>query len=148
MSSSVTLISKQGDSFVITPEAVKLMTTIGNIIEDINDSDDPIPLPSINTDTLKRVIEYTDKYLADPFEVTTSDSMDNTLDKDVINIPKPREFLPWELEFFNGSWSSVKDVMMAANLLDYQLLLQSCAQFIASQIIKMTPEEVKEYCST
>jgi hypothetical protein len=141
MSSSVTLVSKQGDSFVICPEAVKLMQTIANTVDDLGESDDPIPLSIINTETLKRVIEYTDKYLADPFVLVTTPSDDSLIP------PKPREFLPWELEFFNGPWSSLKDVMMAANYLDYQVLLQSCGQFIASQIINMSPEEVKEYCS-
>jgi hypothetical protein len=142
MSSSVTLVSNNGDSFVISPEAVKLMLTIDNMIDDLGESDEPVPLYTINTETLKRVIEYTDKYLADPFVPASPPSEDSLLP------PKPREFLPWELEFFNGPWSSVKDVMMAANLLDYQVLLQSCAQYIASQIMKMTPEEVKEYCSS
>lgn len=141
MSSSVTLVSNKGDSFVIGPEAVKLMQTIANMIDDLGESDEPVPLYPIDTETLKRVVEYTDKYLADPFVPIVPPSEDSLLP------PKPREFLPWELEFFNGPWSSVKDVMMAANLLDYQVLLQSCAQYIASQIMKMTPEEVKEYCS-
>ncbi len=117
------------------------MQTIANIIEDIGESDEPIPLTNISAETLVRVIEYTDKYLDAPFEPVVAPSDDSLIPQ------KPREFLPWELEFFNGSWSNLKAVMLAANFLDYQILLQACAQFIASQIIKMTPEEVKEYCS-
>jgi hypothetical protein len=59
-----------------------------------------------------------------------------------------RTFQPWEEEFFSGPWSKVKDVMMAANFLEFDILLQACAQYAASQIIQKTPEEIKEYCSS
>jgi hypothetical protein len=131
-------------AFQVSNDSIMLMKTMSNIIELYGESDEPIPVNNIDSATFKLVLEYTEKYLANPFEV--KDEPVESADEFVIP-PKPRTFQPWEEEFFSGPWSKVKDVMMAANFLEFDILLKACAQYIASQIVQKTPEEIKEYCS-
>jgi hypothetical protein len=141
-----TLISKDKVPFLVSNSSIELMKTMSNIIELYGESDDEIPVNNIDSATFKRVLEYAEKYLANPF-IVKDDTPLETADGFALP-PKPRTFQPWEEEFFSGPWSEVKDVMMAANFLEFDILLKACAQYVASQIVQKTPEEIKEYCST
>jgi hypothetical protein len=145
-STMTTLITKDNVAFHVSGAGIELMKTMSNIIELYGESEEPIPVSNIDSATFKHVLEYAEKYLANPFEFK-DDTIVDSPDGFAIQ-PRPRTFQPWEEEFFNTPWSKVKDVMMAANFLEFDILLQACAQYIASQIVKKTPEEIKEYCST
>ena len=140
-----TLISKDNEAFHISEAGVNLMTTVSNMIDTTPEKKIVIPFKIINSATLKYVVEYIDKYLENPFTV------ENTPLESVgefVTPPKLRTFTQWEDEFFNIPWSMVNDIMKAANYLEFDILINSCAQFVASQIIKKTPEELAEYLST
>jgi hypothetical protein len=141
-----TIISKDKVAFQVSNASIMLMKTISNIVELYGESEEPIPVSNIDSATFKHVLEYTEKYLANPFEVK-DDTPPESADGFAIP-PRPRTFQPWEDEFFSGPWTKVKDVMMAANFLEFDILLKACAQYIASQIVQKTPEEIKEYCSS
>ncbi len=141
-----TIISKDKAAFHISNASIELMNTLSNIIELYGESEEEIPVNNIDSATFKRVLEYAEKYLANPFEVK-DDTPPESADGFALP-PKSRTFQPWEDEFFSGPWSKVKDVMMAANFLEFDILLKACAQYTASQIVQKTPEEIKEYCST
>ena len=134
MSTDIILVSNEGVPVLFSRKGADLMQTITNLIEDLGESDDPIPVPMVDTSTLEDVLTYTDKYLSATFVETPEGEV--------------RMLSEWELEFFNGNWSRVQNIILAANFLQYDLLIQACAQFIASQIVKMTPAEIKEYCSS
>ena len=141
-----TLISKDNVAFQVSAAGIKLMQTVFNIIDTYGESDEPIPIAIVDSTALGRVLEYVEKYLANPFEVKDNTPVESA---DGFAIPaKPRAFQPWEEDFFNVPWSKLKDIMMAANFLEFDILLKACAQYTASQIVKKTPEEIKEYCST
>jgi hypothetical protein len=132
---STTIVSNEGTPFTISENVVSLMGTIHNIVKCYGDSDEPVPLSAVNTETLKRVIEYAEKYVAKPFDEESTPEKHRTMEK-------------WELEFFSGPWSRVQSVMLAANFLDFPVLLKASAQYTASQITKMTTDELKTYCSS
>ena len=145
-STMTTLITKDNVAFHVSDAAIELMKTMSNIIELYGESEEPIPVSNIDSATFKHVLEYAEKYLANPFEVK-DDTSPESADGFAIP-PRPRTFQPWEEEFFSGPWTKVKDIMMAANFLEFDILLNAYAQYIASQIIQKTPEEIKEYCSS
>jgi hypothetical protein len=140
-----TIITKDKVAFLVSDATIELMKTISNIVELYGESDEQIPVKNIDSATFKRLLEYAEKYLANPFDV--KDESVESVDGFVVP-PKPRTFQSWEEEFFSGPWSKVKDIMMAANFLEFDILLKACAQYTASQIIQKTPEEIKEYCSS
>jgi hypothetical protein len=141
-----TIISKDNVAFPVSRAGIELMKTISNIVELYGESEEPIPVSNIDSATFKHVLEYIEKYLANPFGVKDAPPSESA---DGFAIPpRPRTFQPWEEEFFNIPWSKVKDIMMAANFLEFDILLNACAQYVASQIVQKTPEEIKEYCSS
>jgi hypothetical protein len=134
MSNDINLLSSDREPFELDIRAVGLMSTLANLIDDLGDSDDPIPLMMVDSSTLKDVLEYTNIYLSAPFPALPEGEV--------------RKLSDWEKDLFSGPWSRVNNIMLAANFLQYDILLQACAQFIASQIVKMSPEDIKEYCSS
>jgi hypothetical protein len=129
MSTDIILLSSEGEPFTISPEGAALMGTITNLIEDLGDSDEPIPLIEVNTSTLRDIVTYTEHYLNAPFQLEQS-----------------REFSSWEIDFFGGSWSRLKKIILASDFLQYDILFQACSKYIAQQVVRMTPDEIREYC--
>jgi hypothetical protein len=126
MSTDIILLSSEGEPFAISREGATLMETIANLIEDLGDSDEPIPLTEVNTSTLRDIVTYTEHYLKESFDT--------------------REFSSWELDFFGGSWSRLKKIILASDFLQYDILFQACSKYIALQVVRMTPDEIREYC--
>ncbi len=132
MSTDITLVSSEGESISISPEGATLMGTIANLIEDLGHSDEPIPLTEVNTSTLRDVVTYTEHYL---------NSQTNGFLTD-----QSTEFSSWELEFFDGTWSRLKKIILASDFLQYDILVQACSKYIAMKVVRMTPDEIREYC--
>ncbi|KAJ4825247.1 SKP1-like protein 1B [Turnera subulata] len=120
----ITLLSSDGEEFVVE-EAVALQSqTIKHMIED-GCANQRIPLPNVTGHTLSKVIEYCKKH--------TSTSSEN----------KETELKDWDTEFTRVDQNTLFDVLLASNYLDIKNLLDFLCQTVADMMKGRTTEEIR-----
>ena len=148
----ITLVSSDNQKIDIDSESAQKSNLLKGLISDFNVRQEPVQLPDIKYDILKKVVEYLTYYK-------------NKIPKD---IPKPMPSAnlsevtdDWDVKFINSiQLDSVFDLINAANYMDIPSLLDlSCAKIASlmkgktSQEIRtmfniecdLTDEELKEY---
>ncbi|KAJ7537390.1 hypothetical protein O6H91_11G004200 [Diphasiastrum complanatum] len=127
MSSKVELRSSDGQMFEVD-EAVAFQSQIlKNLIEDIG-KDSAVPLPNVTSKILAKVIKYC-KYHVD---------LHKSGDK------KPKEDLDWDADFVKVDRATLFELIMAANYLNIQSLLDLTCQTVADMIKGKTLEEIRK----
>uniref|UniRef100_A0A5B6YQS3 SKP1-like protein n=1 Tax=Davidia involucrata TaxID=16924 RepID=A0A5B6YQS3_DAVIN len=130
MSSSkkITLKSSDGESFEVD-EAVALESqTIKHMVED-DCVDSVIPLPNVTSKILAKVIEYCKKH------VDTPKADDRSAEEDLKT---------WDADFVKVDQPTLFDLILAANYLNIESLLDLTCQTVADMIKGKTPEEIRK----
>ncbi|XP_021763036.1 SKP1-like protein 1A [Chenopodium quinoa] len=127
----VILRSSDKETFDVDEKAAMLSQTIKNMIEDLDDSTDPIPLPNVTAKTLAKVIEYCNKHANDE---------DNS---DPVAQPND-ELKQWDKDFLNVDQNTLFDLILAANYMDIKGLLDLTCQHVADMIKGKAPEEIRK----
>ncbi|KAG1168282.1 hypothetical protein G6F70_009177 [Rhizopus microsporus] len=117
---SVILLSSDNEEFEVEKEVAQRSVLIKNMLEDIGDSDAPIPLPNVNAKVLAKVIEWCTHHRDDP--MTQDDQERRTTDID-----------EWDQKY-----------MEAANYLDIKPLLEVGCKTVANMIKGKTAEEIRK----
>ena len=129
------LVSSDNQKIEIDSESAQKSHLLKGLMTDFNSSQEPIPIPDIKADILKKVVEYLTYYKG----------------KNPKDIPKPMpsanlsEIIDeWDVKFINGiELDSVFDLINAANYMDIPSLLDlSCAK-IASLLKGKTAQEIR-----
>jgi len=128
----ITLISSDEEEFKVAKEVAEHSVTVKNIIEDVNDTSQPIPLPNVNGKILKKVIEYCQHYHDTPHEIVTDNSG---------KIPELDEYCK---TFCNVEQQVLFETILASNYLDIKPLLDLTCRAVANMIRGKTPEEIKK----
>lgn len=122
-SKKINLISSNGDVFEVDYDVALMSKTIQDAIE-INPAGDfnSISLSLVNSKSLTRVIEYCKKHK-------------NTQMSDV-------DLKDWDVEFINVDYNTLFDLILSANYLNIQSLLDLACQTVAD-IIKGKTDEIR-----
>ena len=120
MENTVKVITKDGQTFVLTEKQAFQCETIKNLVEDGLASVDEIPLPEIDGKTFTTVVEYCRYYV------------DQTEDEE------------WNSQFCQMETSELFDVILASNYLDNKKLLDTCCTAVANMIKGKTPDEIRK----
>ncbi|KAJ4835034.1 hypothetical protein Tsubulata_048264 [Turnera subulata] len=110
----ITLLSSDGEEFVVEEAVAFQSQTIKHMIED-GCADQSIPLPNVPGRTLSKVVEYCKKH-------TSSDEN------------KEPELMAWDVEFTKVDQDTLFDVLLASNFLDIKNLLDLVCQTVAVMI--------------
>ena len=130
--SSITLQSCDGEIFHVDKTIVIKFKTIKTLLEDCGDEDDEvIPLSNVNSDILKRVIQWAEHHKNDPEDNDNQDMI-------------PAEIPSWDSDFLNVSVTTLLDLNMAANYLDIKGLLALTLRTFANMMTGKTPEELRK----
>jgi S-phase kinase-associated protein 1 len=105
--------------------------TVKNMIEDTG-MDHPIPLPSVSSKILAKVIEYC-KY-----------HVDNQKASDDKPATPEDEIKAWNLDFVKVDQATLFELISAANYLRIKNLVDLTCQTVADMIKGKTPEELKK----
>ncbi|EOA26113.1 hypothetical protein CARUB_v10019539mg [Capsella rubella] len=127
---TIKLKSSDGVSFEVE-EAIAIQSkTIGNMVED-DCAGDVIPLANVTSKILEMVIEYCKEHVADS---STGDEKS-----------KEEDLKKWDAEFMKKIKHPILfDVMMAANYLNIESLLDLTAQTVADLLsLGKTPEQLR-----
>jgi S-phase kinase-associated protein 1 len=144
ISKMVTLQSSDGVELTVPEEVAMLSPILRNMIEDVG-TQNPLRIVNVNAKILEKVIEYC-KLLND----ATEEALKTETDMLASSVAQSnwREINPnmsdWEERFLNVDQETLFELIMAANYLHIQKLLQSACQKVADMIRGKTVHEIRE----
>ncbi|KAF9579144.1 hypothetical protein BGW38_004727 [Lunasporangiospora selenospora] len=132
---TITLTSLDNLEFKVDKDVAERSVLIKNMIEDVGESDSPIPLPNVTSAVLKKVIEYCEHHRHDP--VPVQDESDD---------PRKRsnDIEEWDMKFMQVDQEMLFEIILAANYLDIKPLLDVGCKTVANIIKGKTPEEIRK----
>ncbi|KAJ2827135.1 hypothetical protein GGI24_002725, partial [Coemansia furcata] len=130
----VILQSSDKVDFKVDHDVAIQSVLIKNLLEDIGESDEPIPLPNVTAVVLTKVIEYCEAHKGDPAPI--QDDLDE--------IPKRSDdILPWDETFMKVGNELLFELLLAANYMDIKPLLELGCKTVANMIRNKTAEEIR-----
>ncbi|KAI9320230.1 E3 ubiquitin ligase complex SCF subunit sconC [Dichotomocladium elegans] len=128
--STVKLISSDNEDFTVDREVAERSVLIKNMLEDVGDSDSPIPLPNVTAKVLRKVIEWCDHHRNDPV-VNDEQERRNT------------DIEEWDQKYMEVDQETLFDIILAANYLDIKPLLDVGCKTVANMIKGKSAEEIR-----
>eukprot|EP00301_Raphidiophrys_heterophryoidea_P012954 c20284_g1_i1.p1 GENE.c20284_g1_i1~~c20284_g1_i1.p1 ORF type:complete len:164 (-),score=35.81 c20284_g1_i1:61-552(-) len=125
-SDTVTLMSADGTEFKVKREQAQLLQTVNAALEDAQ-SEDVVPISNVKADILKKVLDYC--------EYTTTESKTKTED----------ERRKWEEEYLALDHPTLFQLILAANFLNCQKLLDLTCKSVADQIRGKSSEQIRQH---
>ena len=140
--STVTLVSADGQEFVV-PEAVADMSaTIKDLMHNVGDAGEPVPLDGVRGAALGKVVAYCTHYMNEdtpppPLEKDEYDDGDGNDPRGLV------EMTQWDKDFCAGSNEDVCELMVVADYLNMRRLLDILCKTVADKIAGKTTEEIR-----
>ncbi|KAI8324226.1 putative E3 ubiquitin ligase complex SCF subunit sconC [Martensiomyces pterosporus] len=131
----VKLQSSDGKEFEVEKSVAIQSTLIKNLLEDLDDNDDPIPLPNVTGKVLEKVIEFCDHHKDDP----------PPLKDDYDDVPKRSDDIePWDERFIKVDQELLFELLLASNYMDIRPLLDLGCKTVANMIRGKSAEEIRK----
>ncbi|XP_055816840.1 SKP1-like protein 1 [Solanum dulcamara] len=136
----VTLKSNDDKEFEVEEAAVIQSEMIKNMIED-GCATSVIPLPNIDSKTLTKVIEYLNKHITKNEDEDEEEKDDNGKAVETAEEDDLKEF---DEQFVSVDWEELFDIIMAANYLNINELMELCCQSAADRLKNKSVRAVRE----
>ena len=134
----VVLQSSDEKNFTVEKDILMRSALLKNMLADIEDSSDPIPLPQVDSTTLEKVIEYLEYHKDDPIPEEEEEEEDYTR-------PRPSDDIePWDKDFIGKDLVLINHILVAANYMDIKDLLDLAAKTVANMMKGKTTEQLRE----
>eukprot|EP00090_Calanus_glacialis_P032823 TRINITY_DN54360_c0_g1_i1.p1 TRINITY_DN54360_c0_g1~~TRINITY_DN54360_c0_g1_i1.p1 ORF type:complete len:163 (+),score=71.73 TRINITY_DN54360_c0_g1_i1:38-526(+) len=131
----IKLLSNEGEGFELDTEVAKKSEVIKEMLENCDDSSEDVPLPTISSDQLRKVVQWLEQHRGD---VVMDRLKGEDRDYNSDNIPE------WDKKFFNLSQVELFDLILAANYLDIKDMLDLLAKSVANMMKGKTAQEIRE----
>ncbi|SCV67666.1 BQ2448_5277 [Microbotryum intermedium] len=127
--------SSDNETFKVEKDVANRSVLIKNMIEDLGETDNPIPLPNVSSNVLKKVLEWCEHHKkdADP----PAEENDDTR-------RKMTEISDWDQKFIQVDQEMLFEIILAANYLDIKPLLDVGCKTVANMIKGKQPEEIRK----
>ncbi|KAK4058522.1 hypothetical protein OIO90_000684 [Microbotryomycetes sp. JL221] len=135
MSNKVKLSTSDNEQFEVEPEVANRSVLIKNMIEDLGETDQHIPLPNVSSNVLKKVLEWCEHHKNDPEPV--AEDLDDTR-------RRTTEISDWDSKFIQVDQEMLFEIILAANYLDIKPLLDVGCKTVANMIKGKQPEEIRK----
>ncbi|TIB02278.1 hypothetical protein E3P94_01058 [Wallemia ichthyophaga] len=132
----VILLTSDNEEFQVDKDIAERSVLIKNMLEDIGESEHPIPLPNVTSNVFKKVLEYCDHHRNDPLPSTDDNSDEQRKRTTDIN--------EWDQKFIQVDQEMLFEIILAANYLDIKPLLDVGCKTVANMIKGKTPEEIRK----
>ena len=135
-----------GNILSVSKHIVNYMITIREMIKDLGDNIEPIPISDIiSTYTMKKVLEFIPHIKDNILLSRIKNGFDNSIDK----LPETYTFTVFENHFFTSLESTPQkkelfNIVNAANYLNIPALLELTCYRISTLINGKTPKEIRE----
>ncbi len=135
------LIAKDGIIVSVPMSIAKISLTIKNMLEDLGDvigegQDNTIPIPNVNGIILAKIYTFCDYIHNNPSEL---ENLQTWLDDKTFTF----QLAKWFNEYLNVDQQITFEVILGANFLDIQSLLNMQCKHVAGIIRNKTPDELR-----
>ncbi|KAI8909717.1 putative negative regulator sulfur controller-3 [Gorgonomyces haynaldii] len=131
----VVLQSADQMEFTVEKQVAEQSVLLKNLLEDVGETDAPIPLPNVSGSILKRVLEYCKHHQNDPTEESEAFELQKQ---------RPEEIEEWDAQFIKMDNELLFEVILAANYLDIKGLLDLGCKTMALMLKGKTTEEIRQ----
>lgn len=136
---SVILESQDNVQITVDKKAAQCSILIKNMIEDVGeDPEHPIPLPNVDSATLKKIVEYCERHKNDPAPQGE--------DKEAVLGPAKSGLATadkWDTDFIALDTEELFAIILAANYLDIKGLLDLGCSKVADMLKGKTVEQIR-----
>jgi len=133
----VLLVTSDNEQFRVEKVVAQRSVLIKNMLEDVGESDHPIPLPNVTAPVLKKVLEYCDHHQTDPLPTGDEPSADESR-------KRTTDISEWDQKFITVDQEMLFEIILAANYLDIKPLLDVGCKTVANMIKGKSPEEIRK----
>lgn len=124
----VLLTTSDNEHFTVDRDIAERSVLIKQMIEDIGETDQPIPLPNVSSSVLAKVLEYCSHHRNDL--PTTGDDADEMR-------RRATDISEWDAKFIQVDQEMLFEIILAANYLDIKSLLDvGCKTVYVSKLIQ------------
>ncbi|KAG2174199.1 hypothetical protein INT43_004220 [Umbelopsis isabellina] len=129
----VQLLSSDNETFTVDKQVAERSILIKNMLEDVGESDAPIPLPNVTAKILKKVIDWCEHHRGDPV----------SQQEEINDRKRLTEIDEWDQKFMEVDQETLFEIILAANYLDIKPLLDIGCKTVANMIKGKSPEEIR-----
>ncbi|OOF92230.1 hypothetical protein ASPCADRAFT_210647 [Aspergillus carbonarius ITEM 5010] len=130
----LTFVSADNVHIEVERDVAERSLLIKNMLEDLGEATEEIPIPNVNEPVLRKVIEWCRHHKNDPPSTTEDeDSRRKTTDID-----------EWDQKFTQVDQEMLFEIILAANYLDIKGLLDVGCKTVANMIKGKSPEEIRK----
>ncbi|XP_049847801.1 SCF ubiquitin ligase complex protein SKP1b-like [Schistocerca gregaria] len=135
--SVVKLVSGDGVEIVVAKEIACQSITIKNMLDDLGSEQGslPIPLHNVSGKILAKVVEWCKYHYEHPIPPETEDKKNERRTDDISS---------WDRTFCEVEQDLLFELIMAANFLEINPLLDLASKTVANMIKGKTPEEIRK----
>jgi len=137
--SQIKLLSSDNAPITVDKEVAERSVLIKNMIEDLGEIDEAIPIPNVNEAVLRKVIEWCEHHKNDP-PATNDDESDSR--------KRSTDIEEWDMKFMQVDQEMLFEIILAANYLDIKPLLDVGCKTVANMIKGKSPEEIRKTFNT
>lgn len=133
----IKLQSADGEIFDVERDVISASSTIKNLMEQVDvgsEDDEPIPLQNVTGSILKRIIQWAQYHRGDKKESDDEDMKEKRLD----------DISAWDSDFLKVDQGTLFELLLAANYLGIDGLLDAACKTVASQIRGKAPDEIRK----
>ncbi|PWN25704.1 putative negative regulator sulfur controller-3 [Jaminaea rosea] len=130
----VVLETSDQERFTVDKDVAERSLLIKQMLDDLGDSDMPIPLPNVTSNVLKKVLEYCGHHRHEPVLPT---------DEGEESRKRLTDISEWDQKFISVDQEMLFEIILAANYLDIKPLLDVGCKTVANMIKGKTPEEIR-----
>ncbi|SCZ93555.1 BZ3500_MvSof-1268-A1-R1_Chr6-3g08736 [Microbotryum saponariae] len=149
----ITLSTSDNETFKVEKDVANRSVLIKNMIEDLGETDHPIPLPNVSSNVLKKVSlrHHLDDSLGccTPSDVLEwcehhKKDIDPPAEENDDTRRKMTEISDWDQKFIQVDQEMLFEIILAANYLDIKPLLDVGCKTVANMIKGKQPEEIRK----
>ncbi|KZT60467.1 E3 ubiquitin ligase SCF complex, Skp subunit [Calocera cornea HHB12733] len=132
----INLTTSDNETFTVDKKVAEKSVLIKNMLEDVGESDQAIPLPNVTASVLKKVLEWCEHHKDDPAPPENEDKDDTR--------KRTTDISEWDQKFIAVDQEMLFEIILAANYLDIKALLDVGCKTVANMIKGKTPEEIRK----
>jgi len=133
----LTLVSNDGFEIPVELAVAERSMLIKNMLEDLGGEqlDQKVPIPNVNEQVLKKVLDWCKHHKNDPA---------TTQDDDSDSRKKTTDIEEWDQKFMQVDQEMLFEIILASNYLDIKPLLDVGCKTVANMIKGKSPEEIRK----
>jgi len=135
MIAQIKLMSSDGATLTVDKEVAERSVLIKNMLEDVGEVEDAIPIPNVNEAVLRKVIEWCEHHKGDS-PTTNDDESDSR--------KRSTDIEEWDQKFMQVDQEMLFEIILAATYLDIKPLLDVGCKTVANMIKGKSPEEIRK----